>query len=195
MHTPDRISRIGRVVAMRQQGAVVLENIHDRHNAQAVMRSCDAFGIQRICLVFSREQRFDPRVFGHKSSSSAHKWLHYSFHESIEECYGELQAEGYRILATDIGEDCVELPAADLLQPRTALVFGNEHRGLTRSARSLADGLITVPMRGMVQSLNLSVTAALCLYELTRQRSLAGMERFALEADAQAALQQEFQLW
>ena len=195
MHTPDRISRIEAVVAQRQQGAVVLENIYDRHNAQAVMRSCDAFGIQRVCLVFSRERRFDPRVFGQRSSSSAHKWLHYSFHESIEECYGLLHEEGFRILATDIGPDCVELQDADLLEPKTALVFGNEHRGLTRSARSLADGLITVPMRGMVQSLNLSVTAALCLYELTRQRSQAGMERYALDSGQQGQLREEFQLW
>ncbi len=118
---------------------MVLENIYDRHNAQAVMRSCDAFGIQRVCFVFSRERRFDPRSFGHKSSSSAHKWLHYSFHDSIEECYGILASEGFRILATDIAEGSVPLHEADFLPAKLALVFGNEHRGLTKLARSLAD--------------------------------------------------------
>lgn len=195
MHSPRRLSRIEAVIASRQQGAVVLENIHDMHNALAVLRNCDAFGIQRVCLVFSREQRFDPRIFGRRSSSSAHKWLHYSFHESIEECYASLQKEEYRILAADIGDDCSPLPETDLLHPRTALVFGNEHRGLTSSARVLADGLFTIPMQGMVQSLNLSVSAALSLYELTRQRSLAGMDRYRLSESEQAALRNEFQLW
>jgi tRNA (guanosine-2'-O-)-methyltransferase len=195
VHSPRRLSRINSVIASRQQGALVLENIHDMHNATAVLRNCDAFGIQRVCLVFSREQRFDPRIFGRRSSSSAHKWLHYSFHDSIEECYSGLHKEGYRILAADFGEDCTSLTETDFLQPLTALVFGNEHRGLTSSARSLADGLFTIPMHGMVQSLNLSVSAALSLYELTRQRRQAGMEHYGLSEVQQAALRAEFQLW
>lgn len=195
MHTPDRISRISQVAAARQRGAVILENVHDRHNAQAVMRSCDAFGIQRVCLVFSRELRFDPRSFGQRSSSSAHKWLHYSFHDSISDCYGELKDEGYTILATGIGAGCVDVDRADLLPPKLALAFGNENRGLTRAGLELADGLITIPMRGMVQSLNLSVTAALCLYEMTRQRLSAGIDGYLLDEQEQAGLREEWQLW
>jgi len=189
MMTKRRLARLTAVARARQQGAVVLEDIHDPHNAEAVFRSCDAFGIQHVCLIFDEGKPFNPRRIGKASSASAHKWLSFETYGSAEECVGRLHAEGYEVVATALSDSAEPIHQAPLTEPRTALLIGSEQRGLSEQALSLADRKLTIPMRGMVQSLNLSVTAALCLYELTRQRIAAGIERYLLpeeEADALA---------
>ncbi|MGP1345848.1 MAG: TrmH family RNA methyltransferase [Phycisphaerales bacterium] len=189
MPTPERIERIQRLVAQRQRGVVVLEDIHDRYNAAAVYRSCDAFGIQAVHLVFDRERTgsagFSPTAAGRVASGSANQWLDFHRHAGIEPCYAALRARGYLIVATALGEDAVPIDRFDFAaHADIALVFGNELDGLSEPARQGADARIMVPMRGVVQSLNLSVTVAICLHEMTRQRRAAGMERFTLpEAD------------
>jgi len=186
--TERRFRRLGEVAALRQQGAVVLEDIHDPHNAEAVFRTCDALGFQRVCLVFAKEPSFDPRRIGKQSSSSANKWLSFETYSSITECLRELHDEGYEVAATTIGEDCESVFSARLDAARLALLLGNEHRGLSGEALALCDRRLTIPMRGMVQSLNLSVTAAVCLYEITRQRIDLGMDRYLLAASERRSL-------
>lgn len=192
MHTERRRERLIQVARARQQGAVVLEDIHDPHNAEAVFRSADALGFQRICLVFERGEPFDPRRLGKLSSASANKWLSFETYVSTAECLQRLRAEGFETVATVLAEDAESLFSAELRNPRTALLFGNEHRGLSEEAVALSDRRLTIPMPGMVASLNLSVTAAVCLYELTRQRRARGIEQYRYPEAEQQALVDEF---
>ena len=169
--TERRLQKIKRVLGGRQPDvAVVLENIHDPHNVSAVFRTCDAVGVMRVELVYSVEQF--PRI-GKKSSSSANKWVAQRRHRSVEECYATLREEGFSIWATRLGSGSVPLFGLDLTKA-VALVFGNEHRGVSDQAAKLADGTFEIPMRGMIQSLNESVACAVSLYELLRQRLASG---------------------
>ena len=176
------------VAARRQRGVVVLEDIHDPHNAEAVFRSCDAFGFQRVCLIFDQEEPFDPRRVGKLSSSSANKWLDFEVYSSARECLDVLQGEGFEVVATVAEGETEELYGAELAAPRIAVMLGNENRGLSPEAVALADRRLTIPMAGMVRSLNLSVTAAIVLFEVTRQRWQAGIEQYLLPADEREAL-------
>jgi tRNA (guanosine-2'-O-)-methyltransferase len=160
------------VLEHRQPGlTVVLENLHDPHNVSAVFRTCDAIGILRVELLYTQEKF--PRI-GKKSSSSANKWVAVRKHRSAESCFTLLRAEGCRILATSVGAGNRSLYELDLTCP-TAFVLGNEHRGVSEEAACLADERVSIPMVGMIESLNVSVAAAVCLYEAFRQRLAAGM--------------------
>jgi len=166
-----RQNKIIKVVERRQEGVLVLEDIHDPHNAAAVWRSCDGFGIGKVYLIFDKELVFNPKKVGKASSSSANKWLDFKIFKSTEECVKTLKSEGYEIWATVLDKEATEIYKSDLGQKKkVAIMLGNEHRGLSAEAVRLADKKIYIPMRGMVQSLNLSVTAAIVLYELTKQR-------------------------
>jgi tRNA (guanosine-2'-O-)-methyltransferase len=167
-----RIEKIRRVLACRQPGlTVIMENIHDPHNVSAVFRTCDAVGVARVELLYTLEKF--PRI-GRKSSSSANKWVDRRKHTSVDECYAALRAEGFWILATAIGGTSCSLYDLDLTQ-KTAFVFGNEHRGVSPEAAEKADAQMHIPMLGMIESLNVSVAAAVCLYEAMRQRAAAGL--------------------
>ena len=172
--TPRRLARMRAVLARRQPDlTVVMENIHDAHNVSAIFRTCDAVGVSRVELLYTLEPF--PKI-GKKSSSSANKWLDRRRHRSVPECYGSLRSEGFRIYATRIGEGIPGLYELDLTGS-VALVFGNEHRGVSDDAASAADGVFQIPMMGMIESLNVSVAAAVALYEALRQREAAGRYR------------------
>lgn len=191
MHLDQRLERITEVVQSRQQGVIVLEDVHDPHNAQAVFRSAEGLGFQRICLIFDQEKPYKPRSIGQHSSSSANKWLSFSIFTHIDSCAAILRDEGYELVATVPDPDAESVFEAQLLAPKLALMIGNEHRGLSPAALACADRRLTIPMAGMVQSLNLSVTAAMCLFEITRQRKAAGLERYLLDAAGRDELQEE----
>ncbi len=176
-----RQRKIKRMIENRQEGVIVLENIADPHNAAAVWRSADAFGFQKIYLVYSKEKAINPKKIGKASSASANKWLSFKIFKNIDECYGQLRKNGYKIYATVLDKETINLqstifppeadpPLADKLQ-KIAIVLGNEHRGLSEEAIKGADEKIYIPMKGMVQSLNISVTAGIVMYEIDRQRS------------------------
>lgn len=200
MPTDARLAKIDRVAMARQHGAVVLEDIHDPHNAAAVTRTCDAVGFQKLDLSFVREPPFDPRAFGtpegltttRKISKGAHKWLDYRLYSSTEACLETLRAEGHTLIATALTDRAVPLHEADLGMLKPALMLGNEHHGLSAAAVAMADLVVTLPMDGMAQSLNLSVTAAVCLYEIKRQRHAAGIERYLLPEERRLALKDDF---
>jgi tRNA (guanosine-2'-O-)-methyltransferase len=169
--TERRREKIRAVALRRQPGlTVVMENIHDPHNVSAVLRSCDAVGVLRVELLYTIEPF--PKI-GKKSSSSANKWIERRRHRCVDDCYATLRAEGYRICATHLGEKAVGLYDLDLTG-NVALVFGNEHRGVSDEAAEKADVNFLIPMVGMIQSLNVSVAAAVCLYEAFRQREAGG---------------------
>lgn len=169
--TERRRRRMLDVLARRQPDlTVVIENVHDPHNISAVLRSCDAVGVPAVHLVYTVEER--PEL-SRVTSASAVKWLQITHHPSIAACYAALREEGFRIYATHLDAASRELYDLDLTEP-VALVFGNEHRGVSDEALAGADASVVIPMMGMVQSLNISVACAVSLYEALRQRRAAG---------------------
>lgn len=170
--TPERSSKLEKVLAHRQQDiTVVLENIEDPRNIAAVMRSCDAVGIQDIYLVHSQEKR--PRKYGFLSARSAEKWVSLHHFNSAQACMEVLRQQYDIVLTTRLGEGSVSLYEIDFTQ-KLALVFGNERTGVSEEMRKLADGNFNVPQVGMIQSLNISVAVAVSIYEAFRQKTAAG---------------------
>ncbi len=171
--TDRRVRRLESALRHRQlDAAIVLENVHDLHNISAVLRTCDAVGIPQVHLIYTIEEPPQQR-FARRVSAGTAKWIETVRWPSVEACYTHLREQGMAILATAISERAESLFDCDLARP-VAIVFGNEMRGLTDEAIAQADGEVFIPMVGLVQSLNISVSCAVMLYELFRQRSLAG---------------------
>jgi tRNA (guanosine-2'-O-)-methyltransferase len=176
MPSERRIARLEYVLKHRQPDlSVVMENIHDPHNVSAMLRTCDAAGVWEAQLLYNIDAF--PKI-GKKSSASAGKWVDRRKFKTVAECYAKLRSEGFRIYATRLDEKAKSLYEFDLTQ-KVALVFGNEHRGVSDEAALEADGLIQIPMFGMIQSLNVSVACAITLYEALRQRLAKGGYRTA----------------
>jgi tRNA (guanosine-2'-O-)-methyltransferase len=167
MRTDRRLEKIRRILSHRQPDlTVVLENIHDPHNVSAILRSADAVGIAEVHLVYTTEEF--PKI-GRKSSASASKWVGRRKWRNVEECYASLRREEFKIFASQL--DASSLSVFDLnMKNKVALIFGNEHRGVSEEAAALADARFKVPMYGMIESLNVSVACAVSLYEALRQR-------------------------
>jgi tRNA (guanosine-2'-O-)-methyltransferase len=180
----ERKQRIRQLVYRRQGNlVVVLEDIHYPHNAEAVLRSCDAFGVQDVHFIFQNQKPYNPRHVGKNTSASANKWLTFHIHHSTTECIDRLENNGYCILATIIGDEKSEnIYSVDLSTDKIALVLGNERDGVTKEIIRRAHKKIHIPMAGMVQSLNLSVTASILLFEITRQRKASGTDIVLPEA-------------
>ena len=166
----DRKDKIEAVIQQRREGLVILEDIHDPHNAEAVMRTVEAMGWQKVWLIFEKEVGFDPKQVGKSSSSSANKWLRFEIFGSTKECLEKAKKEGYVVYATVLDSEADSLAESDLTKRKIAWCVGNEHRGLSQMAINMADKKVYIPMKGMVQSLNLSVATAICLWETERQR-------------------------
>lgn len=170
--TDKRKEKIHKVLTARQQSLrVVMENIHDPHNVSAVFRTCDAAGVPKVSLLYYIEKF--PKI-GKKSSASAFKWIEKEKHSDVKSCYENLRKEGFKIYASALADDAVNLYDLDLTE-KVAIVMGNEHRGVSDEAASYADKKFIIPMFGMVQSLNVSVAAAVILYEAARQRMVKGL--------------------
>ena len=186
--TPERLEKIKRLVQNRQRDVIlVLEDIHDPHNAEAAFRTCDAFGIQAVHLIFEQQSPFNPRKVGKATSSSANKWLDFIIHRSTQSAIDQIKQEGYTSVATTLRDDAISIFDIDFKPGKWAIWIGNEHRGLSEPAQSHCEMAIKIPMAGLVQSLNLSVTAALLMYEITRQRVASGTD-FKLVPDQQSLL-------
>jgi len=170
--TEKRTNKIISVINARQKSLhVVLENIHDPHNVSAIFRTCDSVGVGKVSLVYNKEEF--PRI-GKKSSASAYKWVEKEKYKSIGDCYSSLKENGFKIYVSSISPGSKNIYDLDLTG-KTAIVFGNEHRGVSKEAEKLADEKFIIPMYGMVQSLNVSVAAAITLYEALRQRLIKAM--------------------
>lgn len=188
--TEARRQRLLAVAQARQAGLLlVMEDVHNPHNLAAIARTCDSFGVQQIAAVFETHTPFDPRTVGELTSASARKWLDYSIHEGTEQSLQALKDGGWSLLATVTEPDAPSIYEADLTHPQLALMLGNERAGLSPAALAMADAQVHIPMRGMVRSLNVSVTAAILLFEITRQRQASG-RNYQLDAEAAAALAQ-----
>jgi tRNA (guanosine-2'-O-)-methyltransferase len=170
-----RIDKITRVVQERQRGlVVVLEDIHDPHNAAAIIRTCDAFGIQHVYFIFEQETPYSPNRIGKSTSSSANKWVDFSIFKKTQECLEELESQKFHLFATGFTQNAVPLPSVQFTDDNIAILVGNEHRGLSEYALNHAHQTISIPMYGFVQSLNVSVATALVLWEVVKQRRSNG---------------------
>lgn len=166
--TPERKEKLTRVLMHRQNNlAVVMENVQDPHNISAVMRTCDAVGVQDIYILNTKIPRH--KKWGSKSSSSAAKWLSIHQFDNVHECMEALRKKYKKIYSTHLASDSVSVYDLDLTQS-VALVFGNEHEGVSEEITKLADGNFIIPQVGIIQSLNISVACAVCLYEAFRQK-------------------------
>lgn len=170
--TPERTEKLLRVLNNRQSNlTVVMENVQDPHNISAVMRTCDAVGIQDIYIITTKIPRH--KKFGAKSSSSAAKWLTVHPYDNANECFAVLRKHNFTILTTHLASNSIDLYEINFAQS-IALVFGNEHAGVSDEVRALADGNFIIPQMGIIQSLNISVACAVSVYEAYRQKKIAG---------------------
>lgn len=145
---------------------VVIENIHDAHNASAILRSCDAFGVGRVALVYN-DQEF-PQITS-SIAAKVEKWLQIERFESAAACVSMLHDEGLRVYATQLTDEAQDYLAVDFSTP-AAIVLGNERAGCSEEMLELADAAVIIPMVGFVESLNVSVAASVLLAEIARQR-------------------------
>jgi tRNA (guanosine-2'-O-)-methyltransferase len=158
--------------------SVVLEDVYQSHNAAAVLRSCDCFGVQDVHVVEANNP-FNPA--GDVAVGSS-KWVDYYRYPSIGEVYASLRSRGYRIVATLPHENDQMITDLDISQ-KTALVFGTELTGLTQEAIDGADAYVKVPMYGFTESFNISVCAALSLFSLTERMRRDPKLRWQLDDD------------
>ena len=168
--SPERYQRIREVLEKRQTDLTVcLENVHKPHNVSAVVRTCDAVGIHRVHTVWEKQYQFR-----RGTAMGSQQWVRQTNHMNIADAMTDLKGQGMQVLVTNLSEKAVDFRDIDYTKP-TAILFGQEKYGATDEAKALADQDIVIPMMGMVQSLNVSVAAALVLYEAQRQRTIAGM--------------------
>lgn len=171
--TPERLQKLTTVLNRRQANlTVVMENVQDPHNISAVMRTCDAVGIQEIYILNNKIPRH--KKWGAKSSSSAVKWLTIHQYEDPALCIAHLRSRYQHIYTTHLATNSISVYDINFAQHSTALIFGNEHTGVSDDIRALADGNFIIPQMGIIQSLNISVACAVSIYEAYRQKSLAG---------------------
>jgi tRNA (guanosine-2'-O-)-methyltransferase len=189
--TDERTEKLVKVLRQRQSDlAIVMENVQDPHNISAVMRTCDAVGIQDIFILNTKIPRH--KKFGAKSSSSAAKWLSVHQFDDAEKCFTELRNRYKKILTTHLSTDAVSLYEIDFTES-VALVFGNEHSGVSDEVRKLADGNFIIPQMGIIQSLNISVACAVSIYEAYRQKNKAGhYQQASLSVERRNALMLEW---
>ncbi len=171
MVTEKRLSTIQQVVRNRQLDlTLVIENIHDEHNVGAIFRSADAVGIDAVQLLYTRENfpKLHPKV-----TASGAKWVKQHKYSDAGKVARDLRERGFKIYSTQLSADAVPIHDIDWTLP-SAIILGNENRGVSTEMTKLADKNILIPMFGMVESLNVSVATAVILFEACRQRLLAG---------------------
>lgn len=170
--TPERFARIKKVLASRQPTLTVcIEQVHKPNNITAIIRTCDAVGVHQMHAIWPENSKM--RTIG-GSSAGARNWVDVVTHETTQEAFIALKEKGMQILVTNLSSKAVDFREIDYTLP-TAIVLGQEKKGISKEALEMADQDIVIPMVGMVGSLNVSVAAALILYEAQRQRQSADM--------------------
>ena len=167
---PPRRARIEEVLAGRTRRlVVVLETLEDGHNLSAILRSAEGFGVQEVHVVESG----GPLEISPKVSQGCHKWLDIHHHADAMACVDHLHGRGYELWAAALDPRSVPLYQIDFSKP-IALVFGNEHAGISPPLLCRCDGCYRIPMRGFVQSFNVSVAAAMSLFFATLPATVHG---------------------
>lgn len=169
--TPERFEKLKRVLNRRQPDLTVLAaDVHKPHNISAIVRTCDAVGVHEIHAVSP-----DGGFHHHRMATGGSRyWVRMRIHRDIDAAVGALRCSGWRLVAAHPHDRAHDFRDIDYTQ-KTAIVLGSELIGLDKRAIKAADQIVTIPMQGMVESLNVSVAAALILYEAQRQRDEAGL--------------------
>lgn len=167
MVNENRLELIDKILELRTRYVtLVLEDIFQPHNASAVLRTCDCFGIQDVHIIENRNRyELNPEV-----ERGAAQWLSLQRYSKLKnntkEAIGSLKRAGYRIVATTPHKDDSDVQNFDLTTGKAAILLGTEMRGLSKEAMEMADEFIKIPMMGFTESFNISVSAAIILYEL-----------------------------
>jgi len=171
--TPERFAKLKQVLARRQPDLTVLAaDVHKPHNVSAIVRTCDAVGIHRVHAVSPGGEFRHHRM----ATGGSRHWVRLTLHADLDSATESLHAQGWQLVAASPHDEASDFRDIDYTQ-KTAIVLGSELVGLDQRAIAAADQIVTIPMTGMVESLNVSVAAALILYEAQRQRSVAGLYR------------------
>lgn len=168
--TPERFRLVEQKLALRQPDlTVLLEQVHKSHNFSAILRSCDSVGVFEANIV---PPQGGAPVSNH-TAQGAEKWVRVRRFQDMESAQLGLRGEGFQLLAAHLDDSAVDFRSVDYTRP-TAIVLGAERDGVNASTLARCDATIYIPMQGMVQSLNVSVAAALILFEAQRQRMASG---------------------
>lgn len=169
--SPERFEKIKDVLNKRQPDlTVILDNVHKPHNIAAILRSCDATGIGTI-HARSKNSKIGLNL---KAASGSNHWVKVYFHNQLSELYKTLLEKNVNIFVANNSEGAIDYREVNYTS-ETAIVLGAELDGVSNDSLSFADREIKVPIVGMVESLNVSVTNAVILYEIQRQRKEAGL--------------------
>ena len=169
--TPKRHQRILDMLNKRQTDLTVcMEGLHKPHNLAAVIRTCDAIGVSDVHAVWKN----DRMRIGGGTALGSQNWVEVHNYTETSDAIARLKEQGMQVLVTNLSDTAVDFREIDYTKP-TAIILGQEKFGASDEALALADQDIIIPMVGMVQSLNVSVAAAVTLYEAQRQRQEAGM--------------------
>ncbi|AWI26168.1 TrmH family RNA methyltransferase [Flavobacterium pallidum] len=163
--TDNRKEKFLKVLANRTNHfTIAIEDVFQLHNTSAVMRSCEVFGIQNLHVI---EERYGKQV-DKQIAMGAQKWVDISRYESMSECIARIKSQGYKIIATTPHEEDCLMDDFDIT-PKSALFFGTEINGLSEEVLSQADGFLKIPMVGFTESLNISVSAAIIIQNITER--------------------------
>lgn len=168
--SPERFARISQLLDQRQPDLTLcLESVHKNHNLNALVRTADAVGLHEVHAVWYDEQFRLSRG----AAVGSEKWVKVIHHDGLEPALEHFRAQDQQVLVTHLSPEAVDFRSVDYTKP-TVIILGQERRGVTPAAIAAADYHIKVPMVGMAESLNVSVAAAVILYEAQRQREAAG---------------------
>ncbi|MBK6520869.1 MAG: RNA methyltransferase [Bacteroidia bacterium] len=165
--SPRRKERFDEVMAKRiNHLQIVVEDLYQAHNASAVLRSCDCFGVQYVHFIENK----NAMKVSSEIALGAEGWVSIKKHNGAENnsraCLQKLKDEGFRIVATTPHKNDVTIDQLPV-DKKVALVFGTEKEGISQDVMEMADEFVKIPMYGFTESFNISVSAALCMYELT----------------------------
>jgi len=164
----ERLSKMKQILASRQNDLrVFLDNIYSNHNLSAITRTCDAVNIGKMYYRHEKNQKLNDNI-----TMGAHNWVFHEYIEDIENFYNSMK--NYQIVVTALEEDSVDFREVDYTIP-TLIVLGNEVNGISEISKKYATKKVIIPMYGMTQSLNVSVSAGIILYEAQRQRKQKNM--------------------
>ncbi|MBB6328156.1 tRNA (guanosine-2'-O-)-methyltransferase [Algoriphagus iocasae] len=187
--TQHKKSVMERVLSQRTRFfTVVLEDIFKPHNASAVLRTCDCFGIQDVHVIEkTKEYKVNPFV-----TRGASQWVDlYKYHNpdgsGVQDCFSTLKSKGYKIFATSPVDDSISISELNPNE-KIALVFGNEHEGVSQEVIENADGLVHIPMHGFTESFNISVAASLFLHHLIQSAETENIPDFYLADEEKSVL-------
>ncbi len=180
MVIPRRYKKLQQVLSKRQPDlTVITEDVHKPHNLSAIIRTCDAVGVLEVNAVHSKSKM--PTYS--QVAQGSEKWVRLNTYPNIKQAIANLQESNFKVYAAHFSHKAIDYRTVDYTQA-TAIVLGAEKYGVSQLAAEMSDGHIMIPMLGMVQSLNVSVAAAVILFEAQRQRLTAGMyDRVTLDSE------------